>query len=141
MFSTQRMIIGLALLVTCAGCASVADTTRTGTIREVRFEERMTPANLRVQPGDEIRWINQRSMPVTVEFLEGALNDVSCEVGFSQRGLSNLRGRRQESVTIQPNESASLCFPTERTLNYNARMESAIAGGQTIETGSIRVGQ
>jgi plastocyanin len=97
--------------------------------------------NLSVQAGDEVRWVNQRSLPVTVEFLEGALADVSCEEGFSQRALSNLRGRRQESTTIAPNATASLCFTTMGTVAYNARMESALAGGQSIESGSIRVGR
>ncbi|MBA3564902.1 MAG: hypothetical protein H0W33_13040 [Gammaproteobacteria bacterium] len=140
MFGTKIMIIGAALLA-AAGCSSVASTTRTGMIHEVKFEERMTPANLRVEPGDEIRWVNQRSRPVTVEFLEGALKNVSCEEGFSQRGLSNLRGRRQESVTISPNQSASLCFTAAGTVTYNARMDSAVGGGQLIESGTIRIGR
>ncbi len=96
----------------------------------------MTPADLRVQPGDEIRWVNQRSTPVTVEFLGDALDDVTCQAGFS-----NLFRRQQESATIQPNESVSLCFGKVGTVTYNARMDSPVAGGQTIESGTIRVGQ
>lgn len=131
-----------AALLATAGCAAIggtaqiADTTRTGRIHDVIFEERMTPANLRVQPGDEVRWVNQRSMPVTVEFLGNALDDVTCQSGFS-----SLLRRQQESAEIRPNESASLCFGRVGTVTYNARMESAVAGGQTIESGTIRVGQ
>jgi plastocyanin len=99
----------------------------------------MTPENLRIESGDEIRWINERSAPVTVEFLRGALDAVSCEQGFSKRGLTNLRGAREESTTIRPSDSASLCFTAEGTVSYNARMESDIAGGQSIESGTIRV--
>jgi plastocyanin len=139
MFSMKRTMIGAALLA--VGCATVENTTRTGTIYDVTFAERMTPANLRVETGDEIRWINQRSTPVTVEFLEGALDTVSCEQGFSKRGLTNLRGAREESTTIKSNDSASLCFTVAGTVTYNARMESAVAGGQTIESGTIRVGR
>jgi plastocyanin len=141
MSRNMMMIIGAVLLAATVGCASVATTSRTGTIHEVSFAERMMPANLSVRAGDEIRWVNKRSQPVTVEFLEGALANVSCEEGFSQRALSNVRARRQESTTIQPNASASLCFTQIGTVAYNARMESALAGGQTIESGSIRVGQ
>lgn len=101
----------------------------------------MTPANLRVQPGDEVRWVNQRTTPVTVEFLAGALDTVTCESGFSARGLSNLRGKLQESATIAPNETASLCFSAPGTVSYNARMDSAVAGGQVIEAGTLRIGQ
>jgi plastocyanin len=135
-----RTPILLASLLTAAGCTTVAETTRTGSIHEVTFEERMTPVNLRVQSGDEVRGVNQRTSPVTVEFLAGALDTVTCEIGFSTRGLRNLRGKLQESTTIAPNDSASLCFSSAGTITYNARMESAVAGGQQIESGTVRVG-
>ena len=102
----------------------------------MRFEERMTPVDLGVQAGDEIRWANQRSTPVTVEFLGDALDDVTCQSGFSSLLL-----RQQESAAIEPNESASLCFGTVGTVTYNARMESPVAGGQLIESGTINVGE
>jgi plastocyanin len=130
----------LASLLAAAGCATVAETTRTGSIHDVTFDEGMTPINLRVQPGDEVRWVNQRTSPVTVEFLAGALDTVTCEIGFSTRGLRNLRGKLQESTTIAPNETASLCFSNAGTITYNARMDSAVAGGQQIESGTVRVG-
>jgi plastocyanin len=142
MLSMNRMMIGAALLATTVGCAAIAgtggiaSTTRTGIIHDVRFEERMTPVNLRVQPGDEVRWVNQRSTPVTVEVLGDALEEVTCQSGFS-----SLLRRQQESATIRPNESASLCFGRVGTVTYNARMDSPVAGGQVIESGTIRVGQ
>jgi len=142
MYSIKRLIAGAAVLATVVGCASIrgtdsiSDTTRTGTIHTVNFEEHMTPASLRVQPGDEVRWVNQRSTPVTVEFLGDALDDVTCQTGFS-----SLLRRQQESATINPNESASLCFGRVGTVTYNARIESPVAGGQMIESGTIRVGQ
>ena len=142
MFSVRKLIVGAALLATAIGCAgirgtdSISDTTRTGTIHDVNFAERMTPLNLQVQLGDEVRWVNQRSTPVTVEFLGDALADVTC-----QKGFSSLLRRQQETATIEPNESVSLCFGIVGTVTYNARMESPVAGGQTIESGTIRVGQ
>jgi hypothetical protein len=80
--------------------------------------------------------VNQRSTAVTVEFLGEALDDVTCQTGFS-----SLLRRQQETATINPNESASLCFGKVGTVTYNARMESPVAGGQMIESGTIRVGQ
>jgi len=137
----NTLMLGAALLSATVGCAGVANTTRTGAIHQVRFEQRMTPAELWIQPGDEVRWINQRSMPVTVEFLGGALDEVSCESGFSNRGFANLMGSRREEIEIEPNEAASLCFASAGTVTYNARMDSAIAGGQTIESGTIHIGR
>jgi plastocyanin len=139
MFSVKSLMICVALLAiagcaTIAGTGGIASTTRTGKIHDVKFEERMTPENLRVQPGDEIRWVNQRSTPVTVEFLGDALDDVTCQSGFS-----SLLRRQQESASIQPNESASLCFGKVGTVTYNARMESPVAGGQIIESGTIHI--
>jgi plastocyanin len=139
--SSTRTLTLFASLLAVAGCASLATTTRTGNIYDVKFEERMTPANLRAQPGDEIRWVNQRTTPVTVEFLAGALDAVTCETGFSARGLTNLRGELRESATIAPNSTASLCFANAGTVTYNARMDSAVAGGQLIESGTLRIGQ
>ena len=48
---------------------------------------------------------------------------------------------RQEVATIQPNESVSLCFGKPGTVTYNARMDSAVAGGKMIERGTLYVGQ
>lgn len=141
MFSVKNLMICVALVAiagcaTIAGTGAIATTTRTGKIHDVKFEERMSPEYLRVQPGDEIRWVNHRSTPVTVEFLGEALDDVTCQSGFS-----SLLRRQQESTTIKPNESASLCFGKVGTVTYNARMESSVAGGQLIESGTIHIGQ
>ena len=141
MYRTLTTIMSAALVATGAGCASVAETSRTGGIQEVRLAERLTPTDVQVQSGDEIRWINERSSPVTIEFLEGALGDVSCERGFSTRTFRNVMGQRREVATIEPLGSASLCFTTSGTVSYNARMESPIAGGQVINAGTIIVGQ
>jgi plastocyanin len=142
MFRVMQSMFGVALLASLVGCAtiqgtgSLPNTTRTGMVHDVNFEERMTPATVRVQPGDEVRWVNKRSTAVTVEFLGGALDDVTC-----QRGFSSLLRRQQETATIPPNKSASLCFGRIGTVTYNARMESPVAGGQMIKSGTIQVGQ
>ncbi len=139
LIGVKTVTVALAVLV-IAGCAAVAgtagiaDSSRTGEIYDVRFQERMSPVNLRVRVGDEVRWINQRSTPVRIEFLEGVLADVVCQSGFS-----SLLRRQQETATIRPNESASLCFGTPGEIRYNARMDSPVAGGQTIESGTVRV--
>ncbi|MCC5885849.1 MAG: hypothetical protein JJT88_05365 [Gammaproteobacteria bacterium] len=136
---TKGFLMAAAMLA-AAGCAAVAGTTgisdssRTGTVHDVRFEERMSPANLRVRVGDEVRWINHRSTPVRLQFLEDALGDVVCQSGFS-----SLLRRQQESATVKPNESASLCFGKADTIRYNARLDSPVAGGQMIESGTISV--
>jgi plastocyanin len=134
----MKVAVIIPALLFAAGCASVADTTRTGTVHDVTFGERMTPSTLVVRPGDEIRWVNERTRPVTVEFLEGALDTVSCEDGFSRLGIGNPIGRIQESTTVRPQQSVSLCFANPGTVRYNARMEAGVAGDQ-IEQGTIEI--
>src|SRR5690606_39666873 len=103
MFRAKRLIAGAAVLATAVGCASIrgtdsiSDTSRTGAIHTVNFEERMTPTNLRVQPGDEVRWVNQRSTAVTVELLGDALADVTCQTGFSDRKSTRLNSSHVKS--------------------------------------------
>ncbi|MCH8478508.1 MAG: hypothetical protein LAT56_11255 [Wenzhouxiangella sp.] len=133
------LIIAMALVIS-AGCATIkgtsgiADSSRSGAIHDVMFEERMTPIGLQVRVGDEVRWVNRRSTVVRLEFLEGALDDVVCQSGFS-----SLLRRQREAATIRPNETASLCFGKVGTIRYNARMESPVAGGQMIESGTLYV--
>lgn len=141
MFSMKSLMVCMALLAAAgctaiAGTAGIASASRTGKIHDVRFEERMSPVNIQVEPGDEIRWVNHRSTQVTVEFLGDALDDVTCQSGFS-----SLLRRQQESAAIGPNESASLCFGKVGKVTYNARMDSPVAGGQLIESGTIHIDQ
>lgn len=136
MFKQKPMLQVLTSLVMLmvVGCASnLPQTSRTGTIHDVNFDERMSPTTLNVRVGDEVRWVNHRSSPIQLEFLEGALQNVVCARGFSDR-----LGRPQEEGTIRPNESVSLCFGTVGEVTYNARMETAVAGGQ-IESGVVNI--
>lgn len=129
--------VGLGITaVVIAGCAGVPTTSRTGMIHDVKIEEHLSPTYLRAQPGDEIRWVNHRSQPVTIEFLGKALDGVTCQAGFT-----TFFGGQQEMATIDPNESVSLCFGNAGTITYNARMDSAVAGGQLIESGTIQLGR
>jgi plastocyanin len=134
MLTRNGILLGAAVFL-MVGCAGVPMTSRTGAIHEVKFEEHMMPSDLRVQPGDEIRWVNHRTMPVRIDFLDGALSEVTCE-----RGFSNFIGRRQEAIVIESNQTASLCFSKAGVITYNVRMDAAVPGGQIIEPGTIRVG-
>lgn len=129
-----RITLLLSALFLTAACASLPPTTRTGAIHEIKFEEHLMPTELTAQVGDEIRWVNHRSMPARVDF-PGVVEDVSCE-----RGFRNFFSLRQESATVRPNESVSLCFAKSGFYTYNARMDAAVPGGKLIEQGSIRVG-
>lgn len=130
----KRMLLISAIILGLSGCANLPETSRSGAIHEIQFGEHLTPTTLRVAVGDEVRWVNQRTSPITVEFLGNALDNITCE-----RGFSNIIGRRQEVASIPPNGSASLCFGRIGTVTYNSRADTAVQGGQQIESGTIQV--
>jgi plastocyanin len=129
-----RLLGLLAVLLLAVACAG-PQTTRTGAVHDIRISEAPEPAELNVNPGDEVRWINMRTLPLRVDLVEVKPDDLACE-----RGFSNLLGTIQESATINPNESASACFVKASTVKYNLRMESALPGGKSIVSGVVQVG-
>jgi plastocyanin len=127
------LILGLIGL---SACTSTPPTTRSGEVHDVKIEEGIEPTTLTVKIGDEVRWVNHRSDDIRIDFLGDALDDVSC-----QRGFSNWVGMKKESATVGPNKSASLCFEKAAVVTYNVRMDSALPGGKQIARGEIRVGK
>jgi len=128
------LILGLIGLSACA--MSTPATTRSGEIHDVKIEEGLEPATLTAGIGDEIRWVNHRRLPVRIDFLGGALDEISC-----QRGFTNWIGMKKESATLGVNESVSLCFAKATVIDYNVRMDSALPGGKQIVRGEVRVGR
>ncbi len=133
--TTRMAVVLIALFFITVGCAGTAMTTRTGAVHDIKIEEGLTPSSITVQVGDEVRWVNHRTMPAQIDFLGGALDEISC-----QRGFSNWIGMRQESITVGSNETASLCFSKAGLVTYNVRMDSALPGGKHIVPGEIRIG-
>lgn len=125
----------LVMVTALAAACSHPPTTRSGAVRDIRIIEGPEPADLIVNLGDEVRFVNARTLPVRVDFVNINHEDLSCE-----RGFSNIVGTVQESATIKPNESASVCFAKAGVVNYNLRMESALPGGKVISPGVVRVG-
>lgn len=128
----NAMLMGAMLLL--AACTGFS-TTRTGVVHDVRVAEGPEPADLLVNPGDEVRWVNARSLPIRVDLINVPSEDLACE-----RGFSNWFGVIQESATIKPNETASACFARAGAVTYNLRMDSALPGGRVVVPGVIRIG-
>lgn len=131
------------LLTTCVSvlvsiiltACTMPPTSRTGSVHDIRITEGPDPADLIINPGDEVRWVNGRSLPVRVDLVNIKSDGLSCE-----RGFSNLFGFMQESATVKPNDTVSACFTRPGVVNYNLRMDSALPGGRTVAPGIIRVG-
>lgn len=123
--------IAVALL---AGCAGLPQTSRTAVIHEVKFEAGLVPADLTVRVGDEIRFVNHRTLPVLIDIPGLNADMLSCD-----RGFTGMMGGVTELKELDPSKSASLCFSKPIAISYNARMRSADPGGMKIEPGTIRV--
>jgi plastocyanin len=131
----KRMIVAAAgLLGLTMACSDLPTITRTGTVKNVVIGDQLTPTELMVNAGDEVRWINKRNGPVRIVFLDGVSNRLSCNKGFGGMTL------KSGSAALDPNETASVCFKNPGYYRYTIRMESASTSGELNAPGAIRVG-
>ena len=133
-FKTRQLLCFIAAVSIAWGC-TMPQTSRTASIHDVRIDDSISPDNLLVQPGDEVRWINLRKQPVRVDIPTLKSEDLACS-----RGFTNLFGVLKETAELGPNETASLCFKKPAVINYNVRSETALAGGRLIFPGVVKVG-
>ena len=134
----NKFICASAVLMMSAlayGCTSLPESSRTATIHDVKVEEKLSPSTIRVQPGDEVRWVNVRKLPVQVEVPTVTTDDLSC-----QRGFSNWMGSFREIGRIKPNETVALCFKKPAIINYSVRAETSLGGGMQVLPGTVEVG-
>lgn len=129
------LAVGLTIGIGQFGCTSLPPSSRTAAIHDVKIEEALSAGNLMVQPGDEIRWINLRKQEAQIEIPNLKSEDLAC-----QREFSNWMGSIHETIVLQSNESASLCFKKPAVVNYNVRVETALAGSKKVFPGVIKVG-
>ena len=130
----RRSLMALTGLLLMTGCAGLPQTSRTAIIHEVKFEANLAPADLTVHVGDEIRWVNHRTLPVLIDIPGLNADMLSCD-----RGFTGMMGGVTELKELEPSKSASLCCSKPIVISYNARMKSADPGGMKIEPGTIRV--
>ena len=134
-FKTRQLLCFIAAVSIAWGCTMLPQTSRTAGIHDVTIEDSISPDNLLVQPGDEVRWINLRKLPVTVDIPTLKSEDLACS-----RGFTNVFGVLKETAELGPNETASLCFKKPAVVNYNVRSQTALAGGKLILPGVVKVG-
>lgn len=142
----MKAVVYLAILTApllyMVGCQSLPSAPRSGEVKEIVIGENLSPAELRVNTGDEVRWTNKHMVPVRIEFLEPVEGKLSCHNNFG--GV--MTGRN--AVTLGPNESASLCFREPVDSKYVVHpiaSRYSTMGGSFPDTkiaiaGTIRVG-
>lgn len=80
----------------------------------IQIQDSVSPPRLDVRVGDEVRWQNLRTEPVTISLLSPlARSGVSCQTGFSRFGTLD------DTATIPPKGYVSLCFARAGSIQYN----------------------
>ena len=126
--------LGVALLLVL-GCQGMPTVTRTGDVKDIIIGDDLSSKEIAVNTGDEVRWINKRTQPVRVVFLDPVSDkQLSCK--------NNVGGWMTPSDTAQlgKNETASACFRDPGFFRYIVRMESALTTGDINVQGVIKVG-
>ena len=94
-----------------------------------------TFGEMAVSPGDEVRWVNKRTAPVRVVFLDPVSDkQLSCQNNFG--GLMT----PSNTAKLATNETASACFRDPGYVRYTVRMESANMTGERNVSGVVKVG-
>ena len=126
--------LGVALLLVL-GCQGTPTVTRTGDVKDIIIGDDLSSREIVVNTGDEVRWINKRTQPVRVVFLDAVLDkQLSCK--------NNVGGWMTPSDTAKlgTNETASVCFRDPGYFRYIVRMESARTTAELNVSGVIKVG-
>lgn len=116
------------------GCSTPSASRLTGAVRYFNIRSEIAPRHLIAQIGDEIRWQNLNPHPVTLRMLEDSDPALlACDKGFKQFGVI------QDTVTIAPLQSVSLCFLKPGTIRFNVWLDANNPQGAMTPTGTIRV--
>jgi plastocyanin len=130
----QIRYLGFAL-VFVLGCQGTPTVTRTGDVKDIIIGDDLSSREIAVNTGDEVRWVNKRTAPLRIIFIDPVLDkQLSCK--------NNFGGWMTPSDTAQlsMNETASLCFRDAGTFRYTVRMESAKTTGELNVSGVVKVG-
>jgi len=126
--------LGVAL-VFVLGCQGTPTVTRTGDVKDIIIGDDLSSREIAVSPGDEVRWINKRTAPLRIIFIDPVLDkQLSCKNNFGGWMTPS------DTAHLATNETASLCFRDSGTFRYTVRMESAKTTGELNVSGVVKVG-
>ena len=134
MFMNPIRYLGVALLLVM-GCQGTPTVTRTGDVKDILIGDNLASGDIVVSPGDEVRWVNKRTAPVRIVFLDPVSDkQLTCK--------HNLGGWMTpgDTAKLATNETASVCFRDPGYVRYVVRMESALTSGEINVPGVIKVG-
>ena len=128
------LYLGVAL-VFVLGCQATPTVTRTGDVKDIIIGDDLSSKEIAVNTGDEVRWINKRTAPVRIVFLDPVSDkQLSCKNNFGGLMTSS------NTSKLATNETASVCFRDPGYFRYTVRMESAKTTGELNVPGVVKVG-
>jgi plastocyanin len=117
------------------GCQSMPTVTRTGEVKDIIIGDKLSSGELAVSPGDEVRWVNKRTAPVRVVFLDPIPDkQLSCKDNFGGWMTPS------DTAKLDTNETASACFRDPGYVRYTVRMKSTMPSGEINVPGVVKVG-
>ena len=127
--------LGVALVFFVLGCQGTPTVTRSGDVKDIIIGDNLTTTETAVNAGDEVRWVNKRTAPVRIVFLDPVSDkQLSCKNNFG--GLMT----PSNTAKLATNETASVCFRDPGYYRYTVRMESARTTGELNVSGVVKVG-
>jgi plastocyanin len=135
----MRTITMIGMTLVLSGCGNlvwsnkppVPETSRTAVVHDVRVSlTDIAPTELRVNVGDEVRFINDRTLRVRVILIDAG-KSLACSKGFN--------GHIDQEADIEPGQYASFCFNKLGTVKYMAREQTAVTGGEQVLSAQIQV--
>lgn len=127
--------LGVALVFFVLGCQGTPTVTRSGDVKDIIVGDNLTSGEVAVSAGDEVRWVNKRTAPVRIVFLDPVSDkQLSCKNNFG--GLMT----PSNTAKLATNETASVCFRDPGYYRYTVRMESARTTGELNVSGVVKVG-
>ena len=134
MSSIRYLGIGLIALVFMGGCESTPTVTRTGDVKDILIGDNLSAAEVSVNPGDEVRWVNKRTAPVRIVLLDPVNDRLSCK--------NNIGGwmTPKDTIKLGTNETASACFRNVGLVRYTVRINSTLSTGEINVPGVITIG-
>ncbi|HJR77662.1 MAG TPA: hypothetical protein VJ805_11830 [Nitrospiraceae bacterium] len=136
----MRSVMTIGLIVLLSGCSNtmwankptVPETSRTAVVHDVRVSlTDIVPTELRINVGDEVRFINDKTQPVRIVLIEAGKR-IACNKGFN--------GTIDQEADIKPGQYASFCFSKAGTVKYMAREQTAVTGGEQVLSAQILIG-
>jgi len=124
---TSRVIAAaLGTLWLLAGCATPQNIVHT-----VSVAQDVKPLQIDAGKGDEIRWVNKGSHPISVIFNGTDVSRTSCRKGFQEIDRTML------TAVVRPNSSGSLCFTAQGKYGYQVRLNEDLAGSEMDRNASV----